>query len=61
MLTNKQLRDIHEECQLQESCFHCPYHEDSNCNLLWDYTKCIPDHLTYEELVQIAFKRGIIR
>ena len=59
-MTKKQIRDIHEECQRQEGCFRCPYREDSNCNLLWDYTRCAPEFLSYEELVQTALKEGLL-
>ena len=59
-MTKKQIRDIHEECQRQETCIYCPYREDSNCRLLWDYTRCAPEHLSYEELVQTALKEGLL-
>lgn len=59
-MTKKQIRDIHEECQRQEVCFHCPYREDSNCDLLWDYTGCIPGYQSYEELVRNAINEGLL-
>ena len=59
-MTRKQIRDIYEECQRRESCYYCPYEDDYNCNMLWDYTGCTPSHQSYEELEKIVKIGGLL-
>lgn len=59
-MTRKQIRDINEECQRQETCVRCPYYRDSNCAILWRSTRSIPECKSYEELVRIAKKEGLL-